>query len=80
MSDLTPAVQTFGHGLGSRVAWLVGSSCHIAMLILVMTLWDVTKAEFVSECQTSYIEDASAPVDNIVDVAGRGDTVQTECH
>ena len=36
--------------------------------------------EVVSECQTSYIEDARAPVDNIVDVAGRGDTVQTECH
>ena len=39
-----------------------------------------TTAELVSECQTSYIEDASAPVDNIVDVAGRGDIVQTECH
>jgi hypothetical protein len=36
--------------------------------------------EIVSECQTSYIEDASAPVDNHGDVAGRGDTVQTECH
>ena len=43
---------TFGHGLGSWVAGLVGSSCHIAMLMLVMTLLDVIKAEFVSECQT----------------------------
>jgi len=34
----------------------------------------------VSECQTSYIEHASSPVDNRGDVAGRGDAVQTECH
>ena len=39
-----------------------------------------TKVEVVSKCQTSYIEDANAPVDNNGDVAGRGDTVQTECH
>lgn len=41
---------------------------------------DCTKEEFESKYQTSYIEDASAPVDNNGDVAGRGDTVQTECH
>ena len=45
-----------------------------------MSSFDYSIVELVSECQTSYIEDASAPVDNIVDVAGRGDTVQTECH
>ena len=50
------------------------------MLVLGKTPLGVAKAEVVSECQTSYIEDANAPVDNNADVAGRGDTVQTECH
>ena len=49
------------------------------MLILGKAPSEMAKAEIVSECQTSYIEDANAPVDNNADVAGRGDTVQTEC-
>ena len=50
------------------------------MPVLVNTGLEVDKDEAVSECQTSYIEDANAPVDNHGDVAGRGDIVQTECH
>ena len=46
----------------------------------VLASSNYSTVEIVSECQTSYIEDASAPVDNHGDVAGRGDTVQTECH
>jgi hypothetical protein len=42
------------------------------------TSWTI--ADCASECQTSCIEDANAAVDNNGDVAGRGDTVQTECH
>ena len=68
---------TFGHDLDSRAAW---TSWDRRIPILGKTPFDVEMVELVSECQTSYIEDASAPVDNHGDVAGRGDTVQTECH
>jgi hypothetical protein len=64
MSDLTPLLVT--------PLLRYSSSC--------LNVRPAPLLELVSECQTSYIEDASAPVDNIVDVAGRGDTVQTECH
>ena len=52
----------------------------MSLLSELFSLRRYVKLELVSECQTSYIEDANAPVDNHGDVAGRGDTVQTECH
>lgn len=56
-----------------------GRSGKLTGTTTAITMCDLND-ESVSKCQTSYIEDASAPVDNNGNVAGRGDTVQTECH